>query len=187
MLKGRAKVKWKDYKPEQVCLRPKSAGRLQKWSIELGEYAIHYRPRVLVKGQILADFIVKRPKEDSSDTLMEMEEELFEPWILFTDRSSCTVGSGAGLILTNTEGMQIPRSENKKANALSKIASMSFAYLSKQVLVEELKEKSIIKWRILAVEKEEGNTWMTPIFETSLEKTLPADVKKARAVRRKSQ
>ncbi|GJT89840.1 reverse transcriptase domain-containing protein [Tanacetum coccineum] len=38
---------------------------------------------------------------------------------------------------------QIPRSENKKADALSKITSTSFAHLSKQVLVEELKEKSI--------------------------------------------
>nr|GEY43221.1 reverse transcriptase domain-containing protein [Tanacetum cinerariifolium] len=69
------------------------------------EYAIYYKPRVSVKGQILADFIVKRPEEDSSDTLMEEEEELLKPWILFMDRSSCTDGSGAGLILTNPEGM----------------------------------------------------------------------------------
>ncbi|GKC05720.1 reverse transcriptase domain-containing protein [Tanacetum coccineum] len=91
---------------QQILSRPEVAGRLQKWSIELGEYAIHYRPRVSVKGQILADFIVKRPKEDSSDTLMEEEEELFEPWILFTDGSSFTDGSGAGLILTNPKGME---------------------------------------------------------------------------------
>nr|GEW67208.1 reverse transcriptase domain-containing protein [Tanacetum cinerariifolium] len=65
-----------------VLSRPKVAWRLQKWSIELGEYAIHYRPRVSVKGKILADFIVKQPEEDSPDTLMEVEEELPEPWIL---------------------------------------------------------------------------------------------------------
>ncbi|GKC97208.1 reverse transcriptase domain-containing protein [Tanacetum coccineum] len=45
----------------QILSRPEVAGKLQKWSIELGEYAIHYRPRVSVKGQILADFIVERP------------------------------------------------------------------------------------------------------------------------------
>nr|GFA38039.1 reverse transcriptase domain-containing protein [Tanacetum cinerariifolium]GFA38074.1 reverse transcriptase domain-containing protein [Tanacetum cinerariifolium] len=50
--------------------------------------------RVSVKGQILADVIVKRPKEDSLDTRMEEESELLEPWILFTDESSCTDGSG---------------------------------------------------------------------------------------------
>ncbi|GJY81917.1 reverse transcriptase domain-containing protein [Tanacetum coccineum] len=241
--------------------------RLQKWSIELGEYAIHYRPRVSVKGQILADFIVERPEDDSSDTLMETKEELPELWILFTDRSSCTDGFGAGLILTNPKGMeftyalrfrfdatnneakyealivrlriaeqmgvknlqanvdsrlvanqvngtyvakeadmiryldkvkaltgsfkafsikQIPKSENKKADALSKIASTSFAHLSKQVLVEELKEKSISEVEILAVVEEEGDTWMTPLFKYLAEGTLPAEVKKARAIRCKS-
>ncbi|GKD46214.1 hypothetical protein Tco_1270859 [Tanacetum coccineum] len=139
---------------------------------------------------------------------MEMEEELPELWILFTDGSSCTDGSGAGLILTNPEGTeftyalrfrtltssfkafsirQVSRSKNKKDEALSKIASTSFAHLSKQVLVEELKEKSISEVEILAVVKEEGDTWMTPIFEYLTKETLPADVKKARAVRRKSQ
>ncbi|GKD21155.1 reverse transcriptase domain-containing protein, partial [Tanacetum coccineum] len=160
------------------------------------------------KETILADFIVERLKEDSPDTLMEEAEELPEPWILFTDESSYTDGSGAGLILTNPEWMeftyalrfrfdatnneaehealiaglriaeqmgiknlqanvdlrlvanQVPRSENKKADALSKIVSTSFAHLSKQVLVEELKEKSISAMEVLAVVEEEGDTWM---------------------------
>ncbi|GKB05187.1 reverse transcriptase domain-containing protein, partial [Tanacetum coccineum] len=91
---------------ETVLSRPEVAGRLQKWSIELGENAIHYRPSVSVKGKILVDFIVERPEEDSLDTLMEVEEELPEPWILFTDGSSCTDGSRAGLILINPKGME---------------------------------------------------------------------------------
>ncbi|GJV69913.1 reverse transcriptase domain-containing protein [Tanacetum coccineum] len=78
---------------------------------------------------------------------------------------------------------QIPRSENKKADALSKIASTSFAHLSKQVLVEELKEKSINEKEILDVVEEEGNTWMTPICEYLAKEILPEDKKKARAFR----
>ncbi|GKD98950.1 reverse transcriptase domain-containing protein, partial [Tanacetum coccineum] len=81
---------------------------------------------------------------------------------------------------------QIPRSENKKADALSKIASTSFAHLSKQVLVKELKENSISEVEVLAVVEEEGDTWMTPIFKYLAEDTLPTYVKKARAIRRKS-
>ncbi|GJS90805.1 reverse transcriptase domain-containing protein [Tanacetum coccineum] len=81
---------------------------------------------------------------------------------------------------------QIPRSENKKADALSKIASTSFAHLNKQVLVEELKEKSINEKEILDVVEEEGNTWMTPICEYLTKEILPEDKKKARAVRRKA-
>ncbi|GJV71869.1 hypothetical protein Tco_1491864 [Tanacetum coccineum] len=53
---------------------------------------------------------------------------------------------------------QFPRSENKKADALSKIASIRFAHLSKQVLVEELKEKSINATEVLAVVEKEGDT-----------------------------
>ncbi|GKA61198.1 reverse transcriptase domain-containing protein [Tanacetum coccineum] len=84
---------------------------------------------------------------------------------------------------------QVPRSENKKADALSKIASTSFAHLRLQVVgLEKTKGKIIYVMgvEIMAV-VEEGDTWMTPIFEYLTEEILPADVKKARAVRRKSQ
>ncbi|GJZ83897.1 hypothetical protein Tco_0649070 [Tanacetum coccineum] len=142
---------------------------------------------------------VERPEEDDPDTAMDVEEELLEPWNLFTNGLSCADGSGVGLILTNPEGAeftyalrmfsikQVPRRENKKANALSKIASTSFAHLSKQVLVEELKEKSINELEVLAIVEEEGNTWMTPIYAYHTKETLLAEVNKARAVRRKSQ
>ncbi|GJX31921.1 reverse transcriptase domain-containing protein [Tanacetum coccineum] len=76
---------------------------------------------------------------------------------------------------------QVPWSENKKADALSKIASTSFAHLSKQVLVEELKEKSINEKEVLAIVEEEGHTWMTPICEYLTKEVLPEDKKKARA------
>ncbi|GJV08823.1 reverse transcriptase domain-containing protein [Tanacetum coccineum] len=81
---------------------------------------------------------------------------------------------------------QVPRSENKKADALSKIASTSFAHLSKQVLVEELKEKSINERIRLAIVEEEAHTWMAPICEYLTKEILPEDKKKARAVRRKA-
>ncbi|GJW64413.1 reverse transcriptase domain-containing protein [Tanacetum coccineum] len=56
-----------------------------------------------IKGQILADFIMERPEEESPDELMTEPDELPELWTLFTDGSSCVDGSGAGLILTNPE------------------------------------------------------------------------------------
>ncbi|GJS42521.1 reverse transcriptase domain-containing protein [Tanacetum coccineum] len=169
---------------------------------------------------------------------MAEPEELPEPWTLFTDGSSCIDGSGAGLILTNPEGVEftyamrfrfeatnneaeyealiaglriaeqmgvknlqanvdsrlvanqvngsyvakesVPRNENKKADALSKIASTRFAYLSKQVLVEELKEKSIHEKEVLAIVEEEEQTWITPICEYITKEILLEDKKKAR-------
>ncbi|GJR16890.1 reverse transcriptase domain-containing protein [Tanacetum coccineum] len=62
---------------------------------------------------------------------------------------------------------QVPWSENKKADALSKIASTSFAHLSKQVLVEELNEKSINEKEVLAIMEEECTHMDTPNIETT--------------------
>ncbi|GJY36207.1 reverse transcriptase domain-containing protein [Tanacetum coccineum] len=243
------------------------SGRMLKWKFKLEGYDIQYRPRTSIKGQILADFIVERPNEESSDEPMAEPEELPETWTLFIDGSSCIDGSRAGLILTNPEGVeftyamrfrfeatnneaeyealiaglriteqmgvkklqanvdarlvanevngsyiakesgmvqylkkvktlasnfkefsikQVPRSENKKADALSKIASTSFTHLSKQVLVEELKEKSIHEKEVLAIVEEEGKTWMTPICEYLTKEILSQDKKKARVVHRKA-
>nr|GEV87399.1 reverse transcriptase domain-containing protein [Tanacetum cinerariifolium] len=49
----------------QVMSRPDVAGRLQKWSIMLGEHNITYRPRTSIKGQILADFLNEIPDKAS--------------------------------------------------------------------------------------------------------------------------
>ncbi|GJY32253.1 reverse transcriptase domain-containing protein [Tanacetum coccineum] len=81
---------------------------------------------------------------------------------------------------------QVPQSENKKVDALSKIASTSFAHLSKQVLVEELKEKSIHEKEVLAIVEEEEQTWMTPICEYLAKEILLEDKKKAKVVCRKA-
>ncbi|GJW64174.1 reverse transcriptase domain-containing protein [Tanacetum coccineum] len=50
---------------------------------------------------ILADFLVEKPDEVPPDA--SVKEAPQEPWILFTDGSSCIDGSGAGLILTIPE------------------------------------------------------------------------------------
>ncbi|GJZ48600.1 reverse transcriptase domain-containing protein [Tanacetum coccineum] len=55
------------------------------------------------------------------------------------------------------------------------------------VLVEELKEKSVNEIEVLAVVEEEGDSWMTPIHEYLNNETLPAERKKARSIKRKSQ
>ncbi|GKG02800.1 hypothetical protein Tco_0310436, partial [Tanacetum coccineum] len=91
---------------QNILSNPEVAGRMQKWSIQLGEFGIHYRPRVSVKGQVLADFIVKRPEEEGQDDSTKEEEPLLAQWTLFTDGSSCIDGCGAGVILTDLKGAE---------------------------------------------------------------------------------
>ncbi|GJU76769.1 reverse transcriptase domain-containing protein [Tanacetum coccineum] len=183
---------------KQVMSRPDVAGRLQKWSIMLGEHNITYRPRTSVKGQILADFLVEKPEETLADT--SEKEAPQEPWTLFTDDSLCIDGSGAGLIPTSLDGAEFtyalstdggtqctsPEKPQQKADSLSKLASTSFAHLSKQVLVEVLQEKSIQEKEVAAVVEEEGPTWMTPITEYLKDGILPDDKKEVNKLRIKA-
>ncbi|GKC54298.1 reverse transcriptase domain-containing protein [Tanacetum coccineum] len=64
---------------KQIVSNPEVTERMLKWSFELEEHDIHYRPRTLVKGQILADFIVERLEDDPQDAPMEDDEALPDP------------------------------------------------------------------------------------------------------------
>nr|GFA62547.1 reverse transcriptase domain-containing protein [Tanacetum cinerariifolium] len=81
---------------------------------------------------------------------------------------------------------QVPRSKKKKADALRKITSTSFAHLSKQVLVEVLENKSIKEKEVATVIEEDGPTWMTQLVDYLKEGVLPRDKKEARKLHLKA-
>nr|XP_027122190.1 uncharacterized protein LOC113739145 [Coffea arabica] len=58
--------------------------------------------------------------------------------------------------------VKVPRSQNKRADALSKLASSSFAHLSKEVLVEVVKQRGIDQVQVLAIDS--PASWMTPLL-----------------------
>nr|GEU68799.1 reverse transcriptase domain-containing protein [Tanacetum cinerariifolium] len=64
---------------KQILSNPKVTGILLKWSFELEEHDIYYRPRTSIKGQILADFIMEFLKDDPHDTAIEEEEAFLDP------------------------------------------------------------------------------------------------------------
>ncbi|GKE97287.1 reverse transcriptase domain-containing protein, partial [Tanacetum coccineum] len=99
----------------QVLNNSGASGRLAKWVVELGAYGITYVPRVAIKGQVLADFLVDTPTEinatpevannprveDILESSNAREDLTPSPraWRLYTDGASNNEGSGAGLIL----------------------------------------------------------------------------------------
>ncbi|XP_071727223.1 uncharacterized protein [Rutidosis leptorrhynchoides] len=81
---------------------------------------------------------------------------------------------------------QVPRSQNKKADALSKLAALTFSYFQKQVWVEELPSKSIDNDLMVASVEEEHPNWMEPILQYIRSDVLPSDKREARLVRERA-
>ena len=105
---------WTDQPLKQILQRPDTLERLLKWSIELNEFYIDYRPRLAIKGRALVDFVT----EFTYDIALEPEkgipeaETLEQPnsdedlarWKLFVDESSNQHGCGSRLILQTPLG-----------------------------------------------------------------------------------
>ena len=93
------------YLMKQVLHKPETSGRLMKWAIELSEFDIRYKLKTTIKGQILADFVM----EFTSTKLIEATQATSDlpNWRLSVDGAANAQGSGAGLILTSPEGIDI--------------------------------------------------------------------------------
>ncbi|GJZ29125.1 reverse transcriptase domain-containing protein [Tanacetum coccineum] len=79
----------------------------------------------------------------------------------------------------------IPRNQNQKADVLSKLASVAFNHLTKELLVEVLNKKSVEAKEISAIVEEEEDNWMTPIVKCLKEGVWLKDENEARALRMK--
>ncbi|XP_033138071.1 uncharacterized protein LOC108870454 [Brassica rapa] len=91
-----------------VLHKPEVSARLAKWTVELGEYDIIFRPATAIKSQVLADFMA----EFSPTLLPALEQEVRlrgeskgeGEWILHVDGSSNVRGDGVGIVLTSPTG-----------------------------------------------------------------------------------
>ncbi|XP_075479477.1 uncharacterized protein LOC142520370 [Primulina tabacum] len=73
----------------RIMTHAEVSGRMVKWTIELGEYDIEYKPRVAIKAQALTDFLI--------EMIQPGEEEV---WRIFVDGASNLSGCGVGVVLT---------------------------------------------------------------------------------------
>ena len=90
---------------KQILHKPETSGRLVKWVIELSEFDIRYKPRTTVKGKILADFIMEFTLAEPTETA-QLASDL-PIWRLSMDGAANAHGSGAGLILTSSDGIDV--------------------------------------------------------------------------------
>nr|GEV40227.1 hypothetical protein [Tanacetum cinerariifolium] len=115
---------------------------------------------------------------------------------LYTDGTSNSDGSKAWLILIDLEGKEYtyalcfefattnnkPEYEALLADALRKMASMTFEHLTKEVLVEVLTKRSIEEKK-LEVETQERKSWMDLIHEYLLSGLLLENTRETRKIR----
>ncbi|GJS87316.1 reverse transcriptase domain-containing protein [Tanacetum coccineum] len=79
----------------------------------------------------------------------------------------------------------MPQNQNQKADVLSKLASVAFNHLTKEILVEVLNAKSVEAREMNAIVEEEGDNWMTPIIKCLKEGIWLENKNEARALRMK--
>ncbi|XP_022014324.1 uncharacterized protein K02A2.6-like [Helianthus annuus] len=119
---------------------------------------------LLVSSQVNESYIAKEP---NMKRYKEESKELMDTF------QTCSI-------------KQIPRSQNKKADALSKLASLTFAHLTKKVLVEVLKAPSIDELEVQDVIIDEDPNWMTPMKKFLKNGELPSDQTEAERVKIKA-
>ena len=86
----------------QVLQKSDASGRLVKWSVELSEFDLSYRPRGAIKAQALADFMVNRV-----ETGKEVQEDRKGVWLVMVDGSRSEQGSGARIVIRSPEGTEV--------------------------------------------------------------------------------
>ena len=122
-----------EYPMKQVLHKPETSGRLMKWAIELSEFDIRYKPKTAIKRQVLADFVMEFtlvvPAENAQTTTDH------PIWKLSVDGASNAQGSGAGLIPTSPEGIDIEyvlrfgfQASNNEAEYETVIAGLNLAH-----------------------------------------------------------
>ncbi|XP_076903204.1 uncharacterized protein LOC143558206 [Bidens hawaiensis] len=82
---------------------------------------------------------------------------------------------------TSCKVVHIKRSENRPADALSKLTSTSFEHIGRDVRIEVLDSPSVPQHQVMVIQTGTGS-WMTPIIQYLFSGTLPEDKMEARKI-----
>ena len=122
-----------EFPMKQVLHKPETSGRLMKLTIELSEFDIRYKLKNAIKGQVLADFVVEFTLAEPVKNAQTVTD--LSIWKLSVDGPANAQGSGAGLILTSPEGIDIEyalkfgfHTSNNEAEYEAFIAGLNLAH-----------------------------------------------------------
>ncbi|GJZ53094.1 reverse transcriptase domain-containing protein [Tanacetum coccineum] len=157
-------------------------------------------------GQVLADFISKTPNGEPMESYLRTPEVVperndTETWTLFTDGATnneaeyeallaglriakrmkvqnLEANVDSKLVASQINGSYVPSSDIMKADVLSKLASVAFNILTKEILVEVLNERSIEMKEITIFVEAVGDYCTSPIIQGLEKGVWPKDKNK---------
>ena len=138
-----------EYPMKQVLHKPETSGRLMKWAIDLSEFDIRYKLKTAIKGQILVDFVMEFTSAELAEAT-QLTSDL-PIWRLFVDGAANAQGSGAGLILTSPDIIDIEyalrfgfRASNNEAEYEAVIAGLNLAHSMKVDQLEVCSDSQLV-------------------------------------------
>ena len=150
-----------EYPMKQVLHKPETSGRLMKWAIELCEFDIRYKPKTAIKGQVLTNFVMEFTSAEPAKNTQTMTD--LPIWRLFVDGAANGQGSGAGLILTSSEGIDIEyalrfgfQASNNEAEYEAVIAGLNLAHSMEVDQLEVCSDSQLVVRQIEDTYKAKG-------------------------------
>ncbi|KAL5582066.1 hypothetical protein UlMin_014508 [Ulmus minor] len=188
---------------KQVFQKPEASGRLAKWSIELGEFDIQFKPRTAIKGQALADFIAEftyTPEMSEKLTTQTQNSQ----WKLYVDGSSTETSSGAGIILVSPDGVKLScavrfkfKATNNQAEYEALLSGLRLAkevsarhltiYSDSQLVVSQFDTVTIIQVPRAENTNADALARLATGLEERLLKTVPIEILEAPSIDKKEQ
>ena len=137
------------YPMKQVLHKPETSGRLMKWVIELSEFDITYKLKTVIKGKILADFVMEFTSAELAKATQATSD--LPIWRLSVDGAANAQGSGASLILTSPEGIDIEyalrfgfRASNNEAKYEAIIVGLNLAHSMEVYQLEVCNDSQLV-------------------------------------------
>ena len=96
-----------EYPLQSLVKRSDFTGRIAKWGTRMGSFNIRYKPRSLVKGQVLVEFIAKFSSRQGIEIVYPVK---VIPWKVFVDGASNTLGAEAGIVVITPERIKLEHS-----------------------------------------------------------------------------
>nr|CAN81727.1 hypothetical protein VITISV_017319 [Vitis vinifera] len=178
-----------------ILYKPVLTGRMLQWAIELSEFGIEFQPRLSMKGQVMADFVLEYSRRPSQHH--ESNKQVW--WTLRVDGASRSSGSGVGLLLQSPTGEHLeqairlgfPASNNEAEYeailsrldlALALSVSKLRIYSDSQLVVKHVQEEYEAKDARMARYLAKVRNTLQQFTEWTIEKIKRADNRRADAL-----